>query len=68
MRMTFVGKTAGSNEGDCPALYKTDRGTYVVQGWKVTDPQAIADARDLASNEALVEVPADVLHLAWESS
>ncbi|WP_449061232.1 hypothetical protein [Planomonospora algeriensis] len=67
MRLTFLGKTGGSNEGSCPALYKTDRGTYVVQGKIVTDPHALADVRDLADDETLVEVPADVLALARES-
>ncbi|QIS24354.1 hypothetical protein F6W96_21390 [Nocardia terpenica] len=33
MHITFLGKhTQG---GDSPTLYATDRGTYVVQGWKV---------------------------------
>jgi hypothetical protein len=67
MRLTFLGKTGGSNEGSCPALYKTDRGTYVVQGKIVTDPHALADVRDLADDETLVEVPADVLALAREA-
>ncbi|WP_067171241.1 hypothetical protein [Microtetraspora niveoalba] len=64
MRLTYLGKTGGSADGNCPALYRTDRNTYVVQGWQVTDPQALADVRDLAPGEAVVEVPADVLDLA----
>ncbi|MFC3964057.1 hypothetical protein [Nocardia jiangsuensis] len=33
LRITFLGKhTQG---GDSPTLYATDRGTYVVQGWRV---------------------------------
>lgn len=63
MRLTYLGKTGGSNEGSCPALYRTDRGTYVVQGKLVTDPDALADVRDLADDETIVEVPADVLDL-----
>ncbi|MFC4056680.1 hypothetical protein ACFOWE_00085 [Planomonospora corallina] len=67
MRLAFIGKTGGSNEGSCPALYKTDRGTYVVQGKRITDPQALADVRDLADDELVVEVPADVLALYREA-
>ncbi|GAA4573748.1 hypothetical protein [Planotetraspora kaengkrachanensis] len=67
MRLTFLGKTGGSNEGGCPALYLTDRGTYVVQGVKVEDAQALADVRDLAPDETLVEIPADVLLLHREA-
>ncbi|MFI6595039.1 hypothetical protein ACIBHX_02255 [Nonomuraea sp. NPDC050536] len=64
MRLEFLGKTGNSNEGSCPALYRTDRGTFVVQGKRVTDPDAILDVRDLADDELIVEVPADVLDLA----
>lgn len=63
MRLRYLGKTAESAEGKCEALYATDRGTYAVQGKRVTDPQAIADLRDLADDETVVEVPADVLRL-----
>lgn len=64
MRLRYLGKTAGSAEGSCEALYVTDRGTFGVQGKVVTDPAALADARDLADDECLVEVPPDVLRLA----
>lgn len=63
MRLTFIGKTGTSNEGSCPALYRTDRGTYVVQGKVIIDPQALADVRDLAHDKGIVEVPVDVLDL-----
>lgn len=35
MRLRFLGKT--TQGGGSPTLYATDRATYVVQGWKVTD-------------------------------
>ncbi|WP_063063322.1 hypothetical protein [Nocardia violaceofusca] len=37
MRLTFLGK-GGSEGGGCPALFATDRGSYVVQGWKTGIP------------------------------
>lgn len=64
MRLRYIGKTAESEKIGCPALYARDRGSFVVQGKMVTDPQAIADLRDLANDEFYVEVPADVLRLA----
>lgn len=64
MRLHYLGKTAGSDIDDCPALYATDRGTFVVQGKRVTDPQAIADLRNIGDDEFYVEVPPDVLRLA----
>ncbi|MCF6475069.1 hypothetical protein FAF44_42875 [Nonomuraea sp. MG754425] len=66
MRLTYLGKTGTSNEGSCPALYRTDRDTAVVQGKLVTDPEALADLRDLAPDEIVVEVPWDVLDLPRE--
>jgi len=40
----------------CPALHRTDRGTVVVQGWAVTDPQALRQLR-LPPGEQAVEIP-----------
>ena len=53
-------RIAGCSGGTCPAVYETDRGTIVVQGAIVTDPQALASV-DLPANEALVEVPMELL-------
>ncbi|MFI7420600.1 hypothetical protein [Nonomuraea sp. NPDC049684] len=59
MRMRFLGST--SEAGACPTLYETDRGTIVVQGLHVTDPEALADLRDVLDGEAAVEVPRELL-------
>lgn len=60
MKLQFIRKTALSGETNCPSLYRTDRDTFVVQGWRVDDPQALAQL-DVPLHETLVEVPADVL-------
>lgn len=40
MQLTFLGKE--TQGGGSPTLFATDRGTYVVQGWKVSeDPAAV---------------------------
>lgn len=57
MRLT---RLSGCNEGTCPAIYATDRGTFVVQGAVVTDAEACADA-SVPAGETLVEVPASLL-------
>ncbi|KOX11253.1 hypothetical protein [Nocardiopsis sp. NRRL B-16309] len=62
MRLEFLG--TDSRDGDCPTLYRTDRGTIVVQGYKVTDPEALADLRDLADDETVVEIPEKLLRFA----
>jgi hypothetical protein len=59
MRLRFLGTT--SQEGECPTLYATDRDTYVIQGWKVTDPDALADLRDVLTGETFVEIPKSLL-------
>ncbi len=65
MRLRLVGTSSGHT--GCPALYATDRGTYVVQGKLVTDAEAIADLVDVRQDEFYVEVPAALLRLARES-
>lgn len=59
MKLTFIRKTGLSGDTNCPALYRTDSGTYVVQGRIV--PGDADGVRQLGPDEALVEVPADVL-------
>jgi len=48
-------KIAGTNckDGDCPTIYRTERGTIAVQGYRLT--------RDVPEGEALVEIPAELL-------
>jgi len=53
-------KIGGCDDGTCPTVYATDRGTLVVQGGVVTDPDALA-AMDLPEHETAVEVPAALL-------
>lgn len=62
MRLRFLG--TDSQIGQCPTLYATDRDTYVVQGWKVTDPEALADLRDVLDGETFVEIPKALLRFA----
>ncbi|WP_239334451.1 hypothetical protein [Frankia sp. CiP3] len=35
--------------------------TYIAQGWKVTDPQALADIGPVPDHETLIEIPEEVL-------
>jgi hypothetical protein len=66
MRARFLGKDPDSQTGNSPTLFATDRAdrvTYIAQGWKVTDPQALADIGDVPGNETLVEIPEDVLRM-----
>lgn len=65
MKLRFLGST--SDDGQCPTLYETDRGTYVVQGDLVTDPEALAELRNVLSGESFVEIPKELLRFAKEA-
>jgi hypothetical protein len=40
----------------CPTLLETDHDTYLVQGWIVTDPEALSQL-NIPETETVVEVP-----------
>jgi hypothetical protein len=66
MRAKFLGTDPESVEGESPTLFatdRTDRVTYIAQGWKVTDPQALADVGPVPDHEGLIEIPEDVLKM-----
>jgi len=56
----FLGKDPESQVGQSPTLFatdRTDRITYIAQGWKVTDPQTLADIGPVPDHETLIEIP-----------
>jgi hypothetical protein len=62
MRLRLLGTSSG--HAGCPALYATDRDTYVVQGKLVTDPEAISHLVDVREDEFYVEIPRLLLRFA----
>jgi hypothetical protein len=56
MELTFVAKDPESEPSGSPTLYRTDRGSWVVQGWVVGDPAALA-AMGIPEGESCVEIP-----------
>ena len=66
MRARFLGKDPNSQVDNSPTLFatdRTDRVTYIAQGWKVTDPQVLADVGPVPDHETLIEIPEDVLRM-----
>ncbi|MFK4083340.1 hypothetical protein ACI2LF_04480 [Kribbella sp. NPDC020789] len=69
MRARFLGKDPDSQTQNSPTLFatdRTDRVTYIAQGWKVTDPQVLADVNAVApvpDHETLIEIPEEVLKM-----
>lgn len=61
MKLTHLGTESGIN--GCPSLYATDRGTFVVQGWRVADAAALA-ALSIPPNESVVEIPIALIRFA----
>ncbi len=50
MHARFLGKDPDSQVDNSPTLFltdRTDRRTFIAKGWKVTDPQALADVGTL---------------------
>ena len=49
--------TSGCSGKSCPAVYRTDRGSLVVQGYRVADAVSI----DIPDNETIVEIPSALI-------
>ncbi len=58
MYLMFLGKESQPNQS--PTLFATDRESYVVQGWIVTDPEILAMIA-VPDDETIVEVPAALM-------
>jgi hypothetical protein len=67
MRARFLGKDPESPDGDSATLFatdRTDRKTYVVQGWKIDeDAEVRQDIGEVPGHEDIVEVPEDVIKM-----
>ncbi|MEV4513816.1 hypothetical protein AB0K00_33275 [Dactylosporangium sp. NPDC049525] len=57
MALVFLGKDPESMQGQSPTVYYDDeRDTYIVQSWKVTEPERLAQL-DLPDHETVIELP-----------
>ncbi|MET8278091.1 hypothetical protein [Micromonospora sp. NPDC005174] len=56
MRLTLIGKDPESNPTGSPTVYRTDRESWVVQGWVVSDPAVLAQM-SMPEGESCVEIP-----------
>lgn len=56
MQLTFIGKDPDSNPTGSPTVYRTDRGSWVVQGWVVADPDTLSQM-NIPDGETCVEIP-----------
>ncbi len=58
MKVTLVG--GGSGPEGSPRVWATDRETWIVQGYRVEDAEALA-AMSIPSHETCVEIPRDLV-------
>jgi hypothetical protein len=42
-------------------VYRTERNTWIIQGWAVTDPEAISEMK-IPEGETAVEIPDRIVH------
>jgi hypothetical protein len=56
LRATQILAATGCENGDCPTIYRSDRGTLIVQG-----DLAHAEGVHLGDGEQSVEIPVDLL-------
>jgi hypothetical protein len=66
MRIRFVAKDPDSVPDQSPTLYKTDRNSWLVQGWAVTDSGALAEM-NIPAGETVVEIPDRLVPFFHES-
>lgn len=67
MRVQFLGKDPESSDTNSPTLFATDRQdrtSYLVQGWRVTDPEALAGVGEIPAHETIVEIPVEIIDMA----
>ena len=56
MRIQFVGKDPESNPTGSPTVYRTDRESWIIQGWVIDDPEVLAEM-SIPEGESAVEIP-----------
>lgn len=56
MKLTYLFKWRGSGGGNCPAVYDTDAGDLVIQGYNLTGDEA-GQLRNIADGESGIRIP-----------
>jgi hypothetical protein len=66
VRITLVAGDPESQPQGSPTLYRTDRASWVVQGWMITDPDVLAEM-NIPAGETAVEIPDRMIQFFGES-
>ncbi|MEV8637605.1 hypothetical protein AB0395_38775 [Streptosporangium sp. NPDC051023] len=65
MALQFIGKDPESDHDGSPTIYD-DGDTYILQGWKITDPAALAEidaVRPIPERETVIRFPKRMMQL-----
>ena len=65
MRIRFIGKDPESNPTGSPTVYRTDRGSWIIQGWVVDDPEVLGEM-NIPEGESAVEIPDRMIQFLTE--
>lgn len=66
MRIRKIAQDPESRPNGSPTLYRTDRGSWLVQGWNVTDPAVLAEM-NIPAGESAVEIPDRMIPFFFEN-
>ncbi|MFB6844720.1 hypothetical protein ACFCXS_07630 [Streptomyces sp. NPDC056373] len=68
MALIKLGQDPESPDGKSPTVYLDDQtGNYVLQGWKITDPERLAQM-DIPGHETVIEFPRRMMQFFPEVS
>lgn len=67
MALKFLGKDPDSPVNDSPTIYDTGD-SYVIQGWRIVDPEVLAQLGELPAHETVVEIPKRMMQFFPEVS
>jgi len=63
MQVELVARDPGSADcpdGDCPGVFRTDRGTFLIQGYRINRGE-VSGLGGVADDEDLVEIPSSLV-------
>jgi hypothetical protein len=72
MALRFIGKDPDSPNGDSPSVWD-DGDCVVIQGWKITDPDEVAELLQTAGqnaipgHETVIRFPKRLMHFITEA-
>ena len=66
MALKFLGKDGESNGDNSPTIWE-DGDTYVIQGWRITDPDTLAQIGAVPTHETVLRLPKRMMQFFKEA-